>query len=365
MTSHLRSADLTRRQFFANGAIGLGVPALALLLANDLSADDKVNDGWRLVRRLKVSENPVFCVRFSPDDKRLATTSTDTLQIWNAEDGTSHARYDFETGVVCVAYSPDGKQIGVGHLDGTATLVDLEVGKNRTVLKGHAGILRVDETVAFSTVRAVCFSPDGKTVATGAYDGRVKLWDAVTGKEIAVFERHGDWIHEVAFSPDGKLVASAADTANVWDVATGTLRHSLRIHDGHVRSVAFSPDGKTLATSGADHSLKLWNVGTGQERATTVRHDGTVYSVVFSPDGELLLTGSEDQTAKLWDVRTATLRATLSDHTDQVFSTTFSHNGKLLATASHDGTMAIYKATATSDRKSSQQRPASKESQRE
>lgn len=324
------------------------------------------NNSWRLVRRLKVSEKPVFCVRFSPDGKLLAAASMDdTFQTWNVEQGTSHARYEFAIGAACVAYSPDGMLIGVGHLDGTATLVDLEMGKNRTVLKGHAGILRIDETVPFSTVRAVCFSPDGKTVATGAYDGRVKLWDAVTGKEVAVFERHRDWIHEVAISPDGKLIASAADTANVWDVATGTLRHSLRIHDGHVRSVAFSPDGNTLATSGADHNLKLWNVGTGQERATTMRHGGTVYSVEFSPDGELLLTGSEDQTAKLWDVRTATLRATLSDHTDQVFSTTFSHDGKLLATASHDGTVVIYKATTASDRKPSRQRPDPKESQRE
>ena len=43
MTSQLRSADLTRRQLFANGAIGLGVPALASLLAKDLSAADSAS----------------------------------------------------------------------------------------------------------------------------------------------------------------------------------------------------------------------------------------------------------------------------------------------------------------------------------
>src|SRR5207249_3270061 len=66
------------------------------------------NDGWRLVQRLKVSEKPVFCVRFSPDGKLLAAASTDdTLQTWDIERGTSHARYEFAVGTVCLSYSPD------------------------------------------------------------------------------------------------------------------------------------------------------------------------------------------------------------------------------------------------------------------
>ncbi len=35
-------------------------------------------------------------------------------------------------------------------------------------------------------IRAAAFSPDGKTIASGAEDGSVRLWDVETGKERAI-----------------------------------------------------------------------------------------------------------------------------------------------------------------------------------
>ncbi len=48
----------------------------------------------------------------------------------------------------------------------------------RKVLEGHTGDLR-----------AVCFSPDGKTLASGAQDGTIRMWDPVSGSERAVLKR--------------------------------------------------------------------------------------------------------------------------------------------------------------------------------
>jgi WD40 repeat protein len=48
----------------------------------------------------------------------------------------------------------------------------------RKVLEGHTGDLR-----------AVCFSKDGKTLASGAEDGTIRLWDPATGRELAVLRR--------------------------------------------------------------------------------------------------------------------------------------------------------------------------------
>jgi WD40 repeat protein len=59
-------------------------------------------------------------------------------------------------------------------------------------------------------VDSVAFSPDGKTLASGSYDGTIKLWDVATGKEQATLEGHTGELWNVALSPNGKTLAAGA-----------------------------------------------------------------------------------------------------------------------------------------------------------
>ena len=52
----------------------------------------------------------------------------------------------------------------------------------------------------------MAFSPDGKTVLTGSDDKTARLWDASTGQPIGQPLTHQDAVRAVAFSPDGKTV---------------------------------------------------------------------------------------------------------------------------------------------------------------
>src|SRR5438270_12883774 len=80
---------------------------------------------------------------------------------------------------------------------------------SRATLTGHAGL-----------VWALCFSPDGKTLASTASEAgyRVWLWDVGTGKKAAVLEGHEDRIMGLAFQHDGKTLASASvdKTVILW-----------------------------------------------------------------------------------------------------------------------------------------------------
>jgi WD40 repeat protein len=80
---------------------------------------------------------------------------------------------------------------------------------------------------------SAAFSPDGKRVVTASFDKTARLWDAASGKEIAVLKGHTNQVQSAAFSPDGKRVvtASSDNTARLWDVAWVTkFRADLREH---------------------------------------------------------------------------------------------------------------------------------------
>ena len=67
-------------------------------------------------------------------------------------------------------------------------------------------------------VYSVCFSPDGKQLATGSFDRTVRLWDVETGACVRTLEGHGRWVSSVCFSPDGRMVASGSEdmTVRLW-----------------------------------------------------------------------------------------------------------------------------------------------------
>ncbi len=111
-------------------------------------------------------------------------------------------------------------------------------------------------------VWAVAFSPDGKRVASGSWDG-VKLWDAATGQSIRTLKGDSGPVSGVSFSPDGGRLASAGHNrmVRVWDAATGKGMLTLSGDTDWVNTVAFGPDG-----AGSPQAAGMGRSGYGTRR---------------------------------------------------------------------------------------------------
>ena len=163
----------------------------------------------------------------------------------------------------------------------------------------------------------VAFSPDGSLIATGTGFRRVKLWHATTGQNIDTFNDHRALVRAVSFSPDGRTLASASDDGTVVlrDLAAGSAT-TIDGHSGTVMRLAFSPDGATLASYSNTYGsgVKIWDTAT-RRKITTLRGNGLpIVSISISDDGTTLVSASGNRVI-LWDLDTYTDFAYL-DHED-------------------------------------------------
>jgi WD40 repeat protein len=236
-------------------------------------------------------------VVFSPDGKLLALPALRATILLDARSGRKRAtlatpgkRGDWVYGA---AFSPDGSLLATGDWDGQVRLWDLRTLTLRQTLAGFR-----------HRVSMVRFSPDGSLLAACSYDGSVRLWNLASPGRGRVIHTGNHVVWDVAFSPDGRMLATASEdrTARIWDVASGRERQRFSGHAYFVYSVAFSRDGSRLLTAG-DRTVRIWDIATGHELLTLSGFSSFAGTASFSQDGAQLLATGLDGAVKLWESR--------------------------------------------------------------
>jgi WD40 repeat protein len=275
----------------------------------------------------------------SADGLYIATANADNhVRVFDANTGS--VIHDFEaTGcgqLRCAPslaiISPDGKTLLSNNSDSTGTITDIPTGKQTPIVAGPTGF-----------ILSAAFSSDSRTFVTGSQDGTTRVW-SIDGRRIAEATGHSTEISAVSFSLDGRrFVTGARDNARVWDAETGKQLAVFERQKGMVRTALFVADGSAVVTTSDDATAVVWNTITGQQVATLAGHATNLKTARFLPGGTAVLTVGADRTARVWQFREGpTAIRKYPGPTQKIDQAQYSRNGELIAAISQDGFVRIW-----------------------
>src|SRR5579864_318605 len=162
------------------------------------------------VPSLRLEKNGIWCLAIAEGPTLAFGGGARGVSAWDLK---RKEPTDLRQGTSCLALAltRDGHRLAASA-DRTAKLYDVERGREIATMEGHKGM-----------IRALAFSPDGHTLASGSADKTIRFWPATGTGQVQprrVFEWPIGGVYSLAFSPDGMVAAAAGDngTIVVWDV---------------------------------------------------------------------------------------------------------------------------------------------------
>ena len=238
----------------------------------------------------KAFDGPALATDFSPNGRLLAVAGDKgELGLWDARTLAPVRRLEGLRGwTQAVAFSPDGRRVAAGDWSADNRLLIWDVASGRQTASAsdfHPGELT--------------FSPDGRLLAGAGREHGVEVRDVASGRLVGK-PALDEFARSVAFSPNGRLLFVGLYNGTGTFFSTKDWKPvgpGIRGHGQRILTARFTPDGRTLATASADGTAQLWDVASRRSvGAPLVVQRDVFVAGLMSRDGSYLYalpTGTE------------------------------------------------------------------------
>ena len=209
-----------------------------------------------------------------------------------------------------------------------------------------------------ASIDCLDFSSDGKFLAAGGQDGKVRVWSMSSSEFRGIREGSPDlittldnapsWVDKLAWSNTcNHLAFSLGRYVQIWDADSQTVISTLPFSNSSVLDLAWRPNGESIAIAG-NGGVKVWSTQDWDDDPYLIDMPSASMVTAWSGDGKYIASGNFDNTItvlKYGSPHPWMMRGFPGKISNLTWSQRRSSNAPLLAASSMEG-IAVWKKEA-------------------